>query len=94
VYDGGSRAVMGLRPAPGLRRYSRLSGLVVSATQMVIYVLKGHGFTGCGKTQFLKRSEKWIAPGCPWNDPWRLVDGFASPNFLPFAIHSEFFRSL
>jgi len=26
---------------------------VVSATQMVVYVLKGHDFTCCGKTQKL-----------------------------------------
>jgi hypothetical protein len=56
--------------------------------------LESGGYTGCGKTQFLKTSEKWIALGCPRNDSRGLVDGFVSPNFCPFAIHSEFFRSL
>ena len=52
------------------------------------------GFTGCGKTQFLGRDKKWIAPGCTRNDPRGLSDCFPSRKFLPFAIHSEFFRSL
>jgi hypothetical protein len=56
--------------------------------------LKGHGFTGCGKTRFLEKYEKWIAPECPGNDPQGGVDGFASPKFHPFAVRSEFFRSL
>jgi len=56
--------------------------------------LKGHGFTGCGKTLFVSKGKKQIAPGSSRSDPQGAVDGFISPNFRPFDILSEFFRSL
>jgi hypothetical protein len=52
------------------------------------------GFTGCGKTLFVSKGKKQIAPGSSRSDPQGAVDGFISPNFRPFDILSEFFRSL
>ena len=37
------------------------------------------GLTGCGKTRFLKKRKKWIAPGCPRNDPRGFANGFHPP---------------
>ena len=52
------------------------------------------GFTGCGKTQLSGRWQKQIAPECPRNDLQDSGNDFVSPNFGPFTVHSEFFRSL
>ena len=46
------------------------------------------------KLNFPEEVKKMIAPGCPRNDPRGLTDCFPSRKFRPFAIHSEFFRSL
>ena len=67
-------------------------------SQDIVYrsaaVLKGHGFTGCGKTGSFNKVRTMVTSGCSRNDPKAQSEGFLSPIPRAFWPLSEFFRSL
>jgi len=55
---------------------------------------KGPWLYGLRKNSISQKQRKMYRARMFWKRSARLDDGFATPKFCPFAIHSEFFRSL